>query len=975
MSKMAYNVNKTVKTIDVNKQFSGGLKTVDTDDALGAFYLRDAENVALSEYGFLEKRYGIVEDLTFDFDLTVLANDYIQGYFEYSYTVALVAKVDKILFMTGKLYLKRDGGSWAQVTTLTEFTDGTLYASETAAGVASMSTLGFSIAGSTWTFSNPFTTNEDIEATRIEDTLYMFTGIYPITYTSDGIFRPLAEFLPDFTELKIFNHNIHNANNAGYYNEVKVTTGGAVAGDTTDKGMSIIDYSYYPTLPYLDDTADSIFNISCKFNYPDRNPYKSNFLYFSTWPVGVLKFVAAGYNDLIAGDGFGPGAYVFLTPRVYYRTSGIGASELEWTEIAEANIIHQTRNNMNATAIGHQESFWKVDGSVPTEILANRERDFELISTDAYTIGVKTIPEGTLDIKVTLETKLAGYRLSDTVVDTTVVGFDLDSLNFTVNIMDSVDFVIKDVHFTKEQLLDYEDINATDLWSCNKVLNHYGKLMAYGSTTNPERVFVGHPTFKEYFPEYFTLDFETDIDESIQKITPFMNILVVQSESYTWGLKGVDALVDAQNPYSQFTINPIYGTIAPKSVRPVRNQLYFLSKEGLVALKSLYATDDQYNIKPIDKNIRNIVPLDTDAVGIQYDDQYWINFPNSPDNMTLRYYIDKQAWVKDTYFEYNGLDENGVPVESSSVFNGVHKFVRRDGELTAITNPMYLASDAIYDFYKLEYDYSIPTDLGEIPRTTFETSFLNQGFPFHIKKYLETKFDFTIQNEYNNSTAPIFLEEGVDASAGTYTLLNVELKENHDYIITNSAINAGQITNYPQYGYMEHVTNAVITYFTVAGVQVGTTHAITAVDTSDPTDGILNKLSFTARNVDFGYAEILLTFDAAFAEYDDIDVLVRDNTYDSSLNFSTLISSEERPLNLNPEDYGNTYGIVGIELGSSFGSWAFGTDTFGNKVTIVKTVKLSGKGYNIKIIFVDFSKSKWTLETVGTTYKMKKVRS
>ena len=61
MARQYYNVNTQTKLIDTHKQFNGGLKTVDTDDALQDFFLRQAENVSISEFGFLEKRYGLAK--------------------------------------------------------------------------------------------------------------------------------------------------------------------------------------------------------------------------------------------------------------------------------------------------------------------------------------------------------------------------------------------------------------------------------------------------------------------------------------------------------------------------------------------------------------------------------------------------------------------------------------------------------------------------------------------------------------------------------------------------------------------------------------------------------------------------------------------------------------------------------------------------------------------------------------------------
>ena len=134
----------------------------------------------------------------------------------------------------------------------------------------------------------------------------------------------------------------------------------------------------------------------------------------------------------------------------------------------------------------------------------------------------------------------------------------------------------------------------------------------------------------------------------------------------------------------------------------------------------------------------------------------------------------------------------------------------------------------------------------------------------------------------------------------------------------------------------------------------------------------IDNSTFTLDNTPFDSADIILTFPF---DYEDLIVTVYDQTYDKSVNFATLITSEENVLNVgyDPADY-EKFKSTEIALGTKFDSWEFGKDSFGNAVTVVKTEKLSGKGHNIKTTFVDFSKSKWTLETLGTTYKMRKAR-
>lgn len=113
MARTAYDVNRTVRHLDVHKQFMGGLKTVDTDDALRTVYLRELKNLSLSEFGFIEKRYGIYksEELQFVNTNGNTINPFnisgnvglIQGYFEY---VDKTKRVHKLLFIDGVPYIK-----------------------------------------------------------------------------------------------------------------------------------------------------------------------------------------------------------------------------------------------------------------------------------------------------------------------------------------------------------------------------------------------------------------------------------------------------------------------------------------------------------------------------------------------------------------------------------------------------------------------------------------------------------------------------------------------------------------------------------------------------------------------------------------------------------------------------------------------------------------------------------------------------
>jgi hypothetical protein len=536
------------------------------------------------------------------------------------------------------------------------------------------------------------------------------------------------------------------------------------------------------------------------------------------------------------------------------------------------------------------------------------------------------------------------------------------------------DFFFPDVNITPEKLDDYEFFQDDDgnekhpIWSCNKVIEHYNKLMVWGSQEMKNSLFYSFPDRPTYFPSYFYLNFGRDENDPIEAVTPFMNILVAQTKNQTWGVRGNSGLIDSPAPYTPFGINSTVGTVSYKSVRPVRNHLFFLSKQGIIALKSLYAADEQYNIEFVDRNIRNIVPQDSDAVGIQFDNQYWLNFPNN--SITLRWYINKKAWVKDVY---QGWATDG--------FNGVFKYQIVDGKLEYITYPSTLLGENQNEaIYRIAVDYDLPTDLYQSIKAKFETAFLNQNYPFHPKNYKEAKLDFTLQNEYNKGRLAIF-----DSSSGasvTYAAQSIsftlgegiKLEKNHRYRVDfflNAETNSETgVTTYSPV----NVTNIQIEG------QSSYVHDDISLNTNDNTVIATEFMLTNDEIATSGNVDIVFTHDSASTANPSAGsyVTLRDVTYDDTLTFDTYIISEDQTLNFNNySGYDQASVDIGVDLTAKerLGDWTFGTSDFGKKVTAVKTIKLSGKGYNAKLYLEDTSKSKWTLESMGITYKMKRARS
>lgn len=999
MARQYFNVNTQTKLIDTHKQFNGGLKTVDTDDALQDFYLRQAENVSISEFGFLEKRYGLAEK-----QKLITGNNAtgrVQGHHKFKYGTS----TDEILAVNGKLYVKEHGQtSFTQVNSFTKDTANFSYPTNTTI------TNGF--------LNGEFQTTRDIGMVRKGVNLYIFTGTYPLIYTryniyngtalSNGTVYAMPYFIPNWNEVagvrNGFNLLLGNDYESLYgFDDLSLIDSSSSFSTQTKlfPNISQIKSQHAPLIPSAnypteDADGDSIPQIRLEatasltltddymktFVAFDHNA--SNYVYQSE-SQQTNQFYADAGTDISAGDacsvlGFrtvdttsnnpstyeyyvcvasttastGTNSYYQIVPRtIQYRISGDDA----WTDVPESQIQNRTvysnaDNDSDFSQLyGSGLAFENEKGVYQTK--------FSNVGIVGYSPG--SFGGGTITISTPLQVDLTGFSVGT--FDFRVVWhqerqYESAHTVGTVETFNTFERTYSNITITAEQLnfagLGYK----TDaIYTCNQVMERDGRLLAYGSTSMPEFIFFSHNEYDNWFPASYTKKFDTNEDEPIKSIIPFMNVLIVQTETKTFGLKGDTPQLadDASNYgttlYQIFPISPIYGTIAPKSVRPVRNRLYFLSREGIVELTNLaFAFDDKYNVQELDRNIKNIVPRDVEAVAIQHDYQYWINFPSTGE--TLRYYVDKKAWVKDTY----GKDDNATYSANTFDFDGVFKYYSEDGVLSFISNVTQLdssnpATDAVYE---IVIDKTLPSDFTKAFKSTFETANLNQGYPFHPKKYLENRMDFTLQNEYNTSKDEIPFTYSTSNGVTTLSFTNKLLK-GHSY----------------QLGFEEDETITNVRYQLDGGTATNATYSYI---------GTQNEVEVNA-----------LYFDVPYQEFDTINILIdhstdidfdaaelKDNTYDHTLNFNTFSLSEEGTLNLDNIGYDASEAVVEINLGTVFGpneTWVFDDSAFDNRITAVKTVKLSGRGYNYKLFITDRSKAKWTIENLGITFKFKRARS
>jgi len=1009
MARQYFNVNTQTKLIDTHKQFNGGLKTVDTDDALMDFYLRQAENVSISEFGFLEKRYGLAEKqkLLTDGLNTDITGARVQGHHKFKYGTS----TDEILAVGGKLYIKEHGQ-----------TSFTRYAGPNQTGFEKITGLSYptDTAIDQSITNAEFQITRDVGMARIKNNLYIFTGTYPLIYTrhniqtgaalSNGTVYAMPYFIPDWNEIVGVNNGVNLLLGEDYDEVYGYDDLALLESDTTyisqtsllKAEVNNIQTRHAPLIPSarhtttfesvpaqlkLETSINLVANpdIYKKFDSYAHNP---GYLTYQEEDFDVRKFYLATNSDPDGVDcsSAGEGSRVSWdtgqvdgdnNPIVEYYVCSLNANVDTNTsttndnyQIAPHSIQYRVHNedgvdnwaDVPADNIIDIRLYSNADSTSdfsnqPTEL--NNSPNITTVGYSFETFNVLPTTQKTLD---PLHIVLDGFSIGT--YDFKVV-FNLER-HYMTNTNVGAEASIKKFEVRWEKILiTPQKLSIVDLGykedaliTCNQVRERDGRLCVWGSTSMPEYVFFSHHEYHNWFPGSYTLKFDTSEDEPIKSIVPFMNVLIVQTETKTFGIKGDTPQLDLENPnigttlYQKFDISPIYGTIAPKSVRPVRNRLYFLSREGIVELTNLaFAFDDKYNVNELDRNIKNIVPRDVEAVAIQHDYQYWINFPSTGE--TLRYYVDKKAWVKDTY----GKDDNATYSANTYDFNGVFKYYSEDGVLSFISNVTELDTEGVNladSIYEIVIDKTLPSDFTKPIKSTFETANLNQGYPFHPKKYLENRMDFTLQNEYNTSKDEIPFTYSTSNGVTTLSFTNKLLK-GHSY----------------QLGFEEDETITNVRYQLDGGTATNATYSYI---------GTQNEVEVNA-----------LYFDVPYQEFDTINILIdhsgaldfnqaelKDNTYDHTLNFNTFSLSEEGTLNLDNVGYDAADAVVEINLGTVFGpneTWKFDESEFDNRITAVKTVKLSGRGYNYKLFITDRSKAKWTIENLGITFKFKRARS
>ncbi len=319
-----------------------------------------------------------------------------------------------------------------------------------------------------------------------------------------------------------------------------------------------------------------------------------------------------------------------------------------------------------------QEIYLRIDGVVPS-----KQKGVANTNT-TFTAFVSKPDEATVEYKWQ-------YRLSNS--DTLIVGKDWSTektWNFTPNNIGDYTFEVSariqatvenpEVNepttyqipiYTVTAYDENQKVDTSSIHSCNRILLHWSRLIVYGDTKNSRNIYISHLSNPRYFPTNNTLEFESDNQESLQKIVRYRDHLVAFLPTSIQALYG-----DSPEDYKRVVVHTGIGCIAPETPKVMGNYIAFLSKQGVHILKSIGLSEEKINVEKIDGNIDNLIPQEKTACAVVYNNQYHICFPVN--KTRFRFYYEMGIWTKDEspYMDFSRLFEWDGDLVGQSMENG-----------------------------------------------------------------------------------------------------------------------------------------------------------------------------------------------------------------------------------------------------------------------------------------------------------------
>lgn len=306
---------------------------------------------------------------------------------------------------------------------------------------------------------------------------------------------------------------------------------------------------------------------------------------------------------------------------------------------------------------------------------------------------------------------------------------------------------------------------SSNIQKCRKILLHWDRIILYdpkpsttdGSTNQQDQIFISQLGEPSYFPSLNVISFAADTQQRVRKVVRYRNILLVFTPDTIQSLAG-----KSPADYVRSLVNNQLGAIWGNSVQVVENDVYFVSKQGIYAVRPNVYTQDNFNVASLDTLIMDefsaefVVSDDVASSGaannqvtsIVFENQYILYGLNQK---IYRHYYDRRAWVVDD-MSHLGTIKFGTPIIASY-----------GGEQTVL-EPNYITNSKIYALDKTVY-----TDDGVDYTMSLRTKYFDLSQAFNYKKLRKIYIIARLQNEDIHLAVKIEADSAVvlDPETGT----------------------------------------------------------------------------------------------------------------------------------------------------------------------------------------------------------------
>lgn len=360
--------------------------------------------------------------------------------------------------------------------------------------------------------------------------------------------------------------------------------------------------------------------------------------------------------------------------------------------------------------------------------------------------------------------------------------------------------------------------NSNYINECTRIFYKNGYIMLYGGDpknriNKANTIFVSDINRPTYFPQYSTIDIPTEGSQRIQSIeswnTEVENVIFLENSIYDFKFKTVD-----EASISPITTN--IGLIAPYSVSPADNKLYFLAKDGVWSLTTVQYSNTGINTKLVSDSINPLIVgndnlVSKDAVAYTKGNKYYLVIPKIDDydgtvvNRQFKLYTDSKnpCWYMD---QGKFLNFALVYSEGSDI-----SFISNN-ELNILKQQYGVYVDGDYENY-IDYDMNsgvVPVDKSsfDIYRVEFKSKAYDmKPYNLHKKKFRNILVEIGMQTDKRVESYAQNINLIVSGYVDGYESSNK--KEIYTYIengqvkigkreFVNNTINAGTMYRYEE---------------------------------------------------------------------------------------------------------------------------------------------------------------------------------